>query len=78
MGSSTNPDSPTIKLVGATADIDWPSLSRDVTYQLYSPTGGWLPVTREVYRRLTNPQTRRVLLKQERKVINSTLLDTKI
>jgi hypothetical protein len=64
----------TARLVGATADIDWDSLSKDVTYQLYTPSG-WRAVTRDVYRTIRNPANRRVLLKQERKTFNSELFD---
>lgn len=74
MGSSNNPDSrSSAKFVGATAGIDWDKLSKDVTYQVH--TGDrWATVTRAIYATIHNPQNRRVLLKAERKVINSELI----
>jgi 2-polyprenyl-3-methyl-5-hydroxy-6-metoxy-1,4-benzoquinol methylase len=58
--------------------INWDALPRAVTYQVYAnEILGWVPVSSHVYRQLTNPNTRRILLKDEQKIINSTLMDTK-
>lgn len=72
---TSNLDCPshTAKLVGATAGIEWDKLSKDVTYQVH--TGDrWATVTRAIYATIQNPQNRRVLLKQEQKIINSELI----
>jgi hypothetical protein len=57
--------------------IDWAKLGKSVVYQVHRPEGGWVSIPRETYRTLSNPQTRRILLKEEQKIINSTLMDTK-
>jgi 2-polyprenyl-3-methyl-5-hydroxy-6-metoxy-1,4-benzoquinol methylase len=50
--------------------IDWDALPRAVTYQVYANNIlGWVNVSSHVYRQLTNPKTRRILMK-ETKIIS--------
>jgi hypothetical protein len=68
----------TNRITGAGADfVDWAKLGKSVVYQVHRPEGGWISIPRETYRTLTNPKTRRILLKDEQKIINPTLMDTK-
>jgi hypothetical protein len=68
----------TTRIRDAGADfVDWSKLGKSIVYQVHRPEGGWVSIPRETYRTLTNPQTRRILLKDEQKIINSTLMDTK-
>jgi hypothetical protein len=68
----------TNRITGAFADaVNWAKLGKSVVYQVHRPDGGWVSIPRETYRTLTNSQTRRILLKDEQKIINSTLMDTK-
>jgi hypothetical protein len=60
------------------ADVDWEALPRAVSYQLFSPSAGWLPVSLDTYRKLNNPATRRILLRDEQKIIHGKLLDINI
>jgi hypothetical protein len=63
------------RIVGAGADaVDWQALGKTVTYQVH--TGDrWTTITRDVYRTLTNPKTRRVLLKDTQTIINTELFE---
>jgi hypothetical protein len=68
----------TTRIPAAGSDVvDWAKLGKTVTYQVHRPEGGWVSIPRETYRTLSNPKTRRILLKDEQKIINSTLMDTK-
>jgi DNA recombination-dependent growth factor C len=59
--------------MGSTDTVDWSSLNKSVTYQLRTPTG-WVSVTRTTYATITHPQNRRILLRDEQKIINSELI----
>ena len=66
------------RIPSAYADsVVWAKLGKTVTYQVHRPDGGWVSIPRETYRTLINPQTRRILLRDTQKIINSTLMDTK-
>lgn len=52
---------------------DWANLAKPVTYQVH--TGDrWATVTRAIYATIRNPQNRRILLRDEKKVTNSELI----
>jgi 2-polyprenyl-3-methyl-5-hydroxy-6-metoxy-1,4-benzoquinol methylase len=56
--------------------VDWSALRRAVTYQVYAnEILGWVPVSSHVYRQLTNPNTRRILMKDS-KIISTAQLPT--
>jgi hypothetical protein len=58
------------------ADVNWAALTRAVTYQVCSQSIGWVNIPRTVYAQCANPATRRILLRDEQRIINSTLLAT--
>ena len=53
--------------------VDFSTLIRPVTYQLQNG-GRWINVSRAIYATIKNPQNRRILLRDEQKVINSELI----
>jgi 2-polyprenyl-3-methyl-5-hydroxy-6-metoxy-1,4-benzoquinol methylase len=54
--------------------VNWDALPRAVTYQVYAnEILGWVPVSSHVYRQLTNPNTRRILMKENKTISHEPL-----
>jgi hypothetical protein len=53
--------------------VDFSTLTRPVTYQLRNG-GRWINVSRAIYSTIKHPQNRRILLRNEQKIINSELI----
>jgi hypothetical protein len=53
--------------------VDFSTLIRPVTYQIRTPDG-WINVSRAIYATIKNQQNRRILLRDEKKIINSELI----
>jgi hypothetical protein len=56
------------------ADVNWNELPRAVSYQLYSPEAGWIPITRATYAMCKNPSTRRILIRDEKRILTEPLI----
>jgi hypothetical protein len=57
----------------STATIPWSALVKPVTYQLRAAEY-WINIPRNIYATIPNPQNRRILLRDEQKIINSELI----
>lgn len=57
-----------------TTDIVWGAVAKAVTYQLKTPSG-WVNVTRNVYATIRHSTNRRIILRNERKIINDEIIN---
>jgi hypothetical protein len=56
-----------------TDSVIFSNLIRPVTYQIQTPSG-WINVSRAIYATIKHPQNRRILLRDEQKIINDELI----